>query len=178
MFLVLMAAVAIMILIFNIVSLKSYFQKKTSLVNLLFSILTFGLVATYLVFLVILSTSLVTVLDNEEPLKILKSPVYMLCSWFLLSFGFIKLVKQKFIFFLYKSVFIEETEGGDQENDLEAQMTEERRKTYKKKQVDVKQVPNFVQKFTSTYFKIRPNRQKVRTPFNRRPDASPPEFQI
>lgn len=162
MYLVLMAAVAIMVLIFNIVSLKSFLQKKTSLLNLVFGFATLALIVSYLVFLVILSTSLVNVLDADGSAAALKTPVYMLCSWFLLAFSFIKFTKKKFIFFLYRSVFIEETDDAADEQDREAQVAEERRKTYKKKQVDVKQVPNFVQRFTSTYFKIRPNRQKVR----------------
>jgi hypothetical protein len=65
------------------------------------------------------------------------------------------------MFFLYRSVFIEEGEGEDEEVDVEAQNAEERRKTYKKQNIDVKEVPNFVQKFTSTYFKIKPNTKRV-----------------
>ena len=65
------------------------------------------------------------------------------------------------MFFLYRSVFIEETDLEEDELDIEAQNAEERRKTYKKKNVDIKEVPNFVQKFTSTYFKIKPNTKRV-----------------
>ena len=161
MYLVLLAAVAIMLLIFNIVSLKSFFQKKTTLPHLLFGFFMLALIVTYLVNLVILATSLVTILDSNRPRIELKSPVYMVCSWFLVATLFIKLLRKKFVFFLYKSVFIEEPELEDTDQDIEARESEERRKTYKRKKVDVKEVPNFVQKFTSTYFKIKHSRKKV-----------------
>ena len=86
----------------------------------------------------------------------------MLASWFLTVFVFIKISKTRFVFFLYRSIFIEENENDNEEEDVEAQLSDDRRKSYKKKNIDVKEVPNFVQRFTSTYFKIKPKTLKVK----------------
>lgn len=119
------------------------------------------IMVSYLLILVYVSTSIVNVLDEDESMKTLRIPMCIMSLWFLCVFIFIKIGKKRFVFFLYRSVFIEENEDENEEADLEAQMTEERRKTYKKQNIDVKEVPNFVQKFTSTYFKIKNTTKKV-----------------
>lgn len=119
-------------------------------------------IVSYFIFLVLMNTSLVNFLDGEKTKTVIKTPAYMLASWFLTVFVFIKISKTRFVFFLYRSIFIEENENDNEEEDVEAQLSDDRRKSYKKKNIDVKEVPNFVQRFTSTYFKIKPKTLKVK----------------
>jgi amino acid permease len=161
MYLVLLAAISVMVLIFNIFSIKSFILKKTTLVNLFLGFFLLAIIISYLLVLILMTTNIVNVLDDGVSLNTLKVPMYMMSAWFLSVFLFIKIGKKRFAFFLYRSVFIEENEEENEEADLEAQMSEERRKTYKKQNIDVKEVPNFVQKFTSTYFKIKNTTKKV-----------------
>ena len=161
MYTVLLCALSVMLFIFNIISIRSFFEKKTSLINLCFGFFLMGCMISYVIFLAFFTTSIVNYFDLSKEKITLKTPIYMLSSWFLCVFFFIKISKQRFVFFLYRSIFIEENEEDEEEIDLEAQITEERRKTYKKKNIDVKEVPNFVQRFTSTYFKIKPKIKKV-----------------
>mgnify|MGYP001801172364 CR=1 FL=1 len=159
MYLVLLCALSVMMLIFNIISIKSFIEKKTSLVNLSIGFGLLCIFISYLIFLATFGTTLVKVLDEGKPPAMLKPYSYMLASWFLSVFFFIRVFKDRFMFFLYRSVFIEEPEAD--EDDIEAQEMQERRKTYQKKSVDVREVPNFVQRFTSTYFKIKPSTKRV-----------------
>lgn len=63
--------------------------------------------------------------------------------------------------FLFKMLFEEDGVEELEEYDFDLENEEEEEKNGKRRKIDVKEVPGFMQRFTSTYFKFNPEKIKV-----------------
>ena len=160
MYVVLLFAIGIIVLIFAFSSIKSYIHKKTPFKHLLFSFIILIFIVLYVALMINAGSSIVYNLDQKRSKVELKKPFYFLLAWYILVYCTIALGKKNVMYFLYKTVFVEEV-ALDEEGEDSEEEGDDRKKAYKKKNIDVKEVPNFVQKFTSTYFKIKPNFKRV-----------------
>ena len=160
--LVLIVGLFILVLIFNAISCKLLCKKKITfdvfIIGFIVLIFSFLMVSLFIANTILL----VDYLDNGKSAKMIQIGLYYLVGLFLFMFFFTKIFIKNISMFLYKIIFHEEDINLSlQDVDFADEESFDRRKAYKKSRVDVNEVPNFVQKFTDTYFKIKPKKMKV-----------------
>ena len=165
MYLLLLYALSIIILIFTVLSCKSFCLGKLPFKFALLGVVSFVLMILYVSVLTISGSYVSDALETGKDRSAVKKQVYILCLWYMGTFLFLKFGHKTLMMFLYKTIFAEEGAEDLEEYDFDEEDAGDKNC---KKKVDVKNVPNFMQRFTSTYFKFNPEQIKVKFQFQKR----------
>ena len=165
MYLLLLYALSIIVLIFTVLSCKSFCLRKLPFKFALLGVVSFALMISYVSVFTMLGTCVSDALETGKDRSAVKKQLYIMCLWYMGTFLFLKFGHKTLMMFLYKTIFAEEGAEDLEEYDFDEEDAEQKNC---KKKVDVKNVPNFMQRFTSTYFKFNPEQIKVEFQFLKR----------